>query len=48
MTTFIMKPKIDFCFKELMASAVVRQGFISAILEIDPGEIRETDVFRQI
>ena len=41
-TDFIMKPKVDFCFKELMADAKVRQGFISAVLRVDPEEIRET------
>ncbi len=29
-TNFIMKPKVDFCFKELMEFEEVRQGFISA------------------
>ena len=39
---FIMKPKVDFCFKELMADEKVRQGFIGAILDVAPEEIRET------
>ena len=39
---FIMKPKVDFCFKELMADAEVRRGFIAAVLGIAPEEIRET------
>jgi len=34
--TFIMKPKIDFCFKELMEFAEVRRGFIAAVLGISP------------
>lgn len=29
---FIMKPKVDFCFKELMTDDEVRRGFISAVL----------------
>lgn len=39
---FIMKPKVDFCFKELMEDAIVRRGFISALLNIQPDEIEET------
>ena len=39
---FIMKPKVDFCFKELMADAEVRRGFIAAFLGIRPEEIQET------
>ena len=39
---FIMKPKVDFCFKELMADEKVRQGFIGTLLGVDPKEIRET------
>jgi len=27
---FIMKPKIDFCFKELMEEELVRRGFLWA------------------
>lgn len=37
--TFLMKPKVDFCFKELMEDAEVRKGFISALLGIKPEEI---------
>ena len=39
MQTFLMKPKVDFCFKELMEDAEVRKGFISALLDIRPEEI---------
>lgn len=39
---FIMKPKVDFCFKELMENSEVRKGFISAVLGIMPEEIEET------
>ena len=39
---FIMKPKVDFCFKELMEDAEVRRGFTSAVLHIPPEEIAET------
>lgn len=33
---FIMKPKVDFCFKELMADEEIRRGFISAVLGVSP------------
>ena len=39
---FLMKPKVDFCFKELMEDAEVRKGFISALLGIEPEEIEST------
>ena len=29
---FIMLPTVDFCFKELMQNAKVRQGMIAALL----------------
>jgi len=41
---FIMKPKVDFCFKELMADEEVRRGFISAILGMKPEEILHTEL----
>ena len=34
---FIMKPKVDYCFKELMQEACVRNGFISALLALHGG-----------
>ena len=33
---FIMLPTVDFCFKELMQNPKVRQGIISAILNVPP------------
>ena len=42
--TFIMKPKIDFCFKELMEFAEVRRGFIVAVLGISPEEVVSTEL----
>ena len=41
---FIMSPKIDFCFKELMTNEEIRRGFISAVLGIQPEEIVETQL----
>ena len=43
---FIMKPKVDFCFKELMEDADVRRGFIAAILGIRPEEIMHTELLQ--
>ena len=42
MSEFIMKPKVDFCFKDLMEEPEVRRGFISAVLGIRPEEIIQT------
>ena len=42
MSEFIMKPKVDFCFKELMEEPEVRRGFISAVLGIRPEESIQT------
>lgn len=36
---FIMKPKVDFCFKELLSDEYVRRGFLSAILAVAPDMI---------
>ena len=41
-SSFFMKPKIDFCFKELMQNPDVRKGFLAALLYLPPDEIRET------
>lgn len=42
--TFLMKPKVDFCFKELMEDGEVRRGFISALLDVKPEDIRSTEL----
>lgn len=39
---FIMSPKIDFAFKELMQDEKVRNGFLSAILNLNQEMIKET------
>lgn len=41
---FIMKPKVDFCFKELMADEFVRRGFIAAVLDVSPETIMSTEL----
>ena len=35
MSDFLMKPKIDFAFKEIMRNDSARIGFLSAILKIN-------------
>ena len=39
---FIMSPKVDFAFKEIMYYEKVRKGFLSAVLNIPVGNIKET------
>ncbi len=41
MADFLMKPKIDFAFKEIMMDEKARIGFLSAVLKIKPEEIKE-------
>ncbi len=44
MSEFLMKPKIDFAFKEIMMDEQARIGFLSAILRLNPADIREARV----
>ena len=44
MTTFLMKPKVDFAFKEIMMNETARIGFLSAILKLNPKDIKETQI----
>ncbi len=39
---FIMLPKIDFAFKELMANEKIRKGFLSAVFDIPDTDIKST------
>ena len=39
---FIMSPKVDFAFKELMRDETVRKGFLSAVLGIKDTDIKKT------
>lgn len=41
---FIMKPKVDFCFKELMVDPEIRKGFIAAVLGVKQEEIASTEL----
>lgn len=44
MDDFLMKPKVDWTFKELMTNEKARIGFLSSILKIRPEEIKETRI----
>ena len=39
-----MRPKVDFAFKEIMEDEPARIGFLSAVLKLNPEEIRETHI----
>ena len=45
---FIMLPTVDFCFKELMQNARVRQGMIAALLGVEPEKIERTELLPTI
>ncbi len=40
MDNFLMKPKIDFAFKEIMENEKARIGFLSAILQLPPENMK--------
>lgn len=44
MAEFLMKPKVDFAFKQLMTVEKARVGFLSAVLKIRPEDIKETQL----
>jgi len=44
MDDFLMKPKVDFAFKEIMMDEKARVGFLSAVLKLDPADIKETRI----
>ena len=41
---FIMKPKVDYCFKELMRNQSIRNNFIAALLKKKAEEIKESEL----
>ena len=43
-TQFLMKPKVDFCFKELMEDEEVRNAFLAAVLGSIWKEIIESKI----
>ncbi|MDE7210701.1 MAG: Rpn family recombination-promoting nuclease/putative transposase [Lachnospiraceae bacterium] len=44
MSNFLMKPKIDFAFKEIMMNENARVGFLSAVLKLKPADIKKTQI----
>ena len=44
MDNFLMKPKIDFAFKEIMMNEQARIGFLSAVLKLNPCDIKQTTI----
>ncbi len=44
MTEFIMKPKIDFAFKEIMENENARTGFLAAVLGLHPEDIKTSHI----
>lgn len=42
MSDFLMKPKVDFAFKEIMSNEKARIGFLASIFHIKPETIKET------
>lgn len=44
MAEFLMKPKIDFAFKEIMMGEQTRIGFLSAMLKLNPEKMKETQI----
>ena len=42
MAEFLMKPRVDYAFKEIMMDEKARIGFLSAMLKLKPEEIKET------
>ena len=44
MSDFLMKPKVDFAFKEIMMDEKARTGFLAAVLGLNPEDIKETQI----
>ena len=44
MDNFLMKPKVDFAFKEIMTNEKARTGFLSAMLKIKAEDIKSTSI----
>ncbi len=44
MEEFLMKPKIDFAFKEIMYDENALKGFIAATIELNPGDIKSVKI----
>ncbi len=44
MDGFLMRPKIDFAFKEIMMDGEARRGFLSSVLGIRPEDIKQAGI----
>ncbi len=44
MDEFLMRPKVDFAFKEIMMNETARIGFLSAMLSLNPKDIKSTQI----
>ncbi len=44
MAEFLMKPRVDYAFKEIMMDEKARIGFLSAILKLNSEDIKETQM----
>ena len=44
MSEFLMSPRVDYAFKEIMMDEKARIGFLSAMLKLNPEDIKETQV----
>jgi len=38
MTEFLMRPKIDFAFKEIIVNETARTGFLAAVFHLHPDD----------
>ena len=43
----LMKPKVDYAFKEIMMNEKARVGFLSAILNLNPLDIKQTQILNR-
>jgi len=44
MEEFLMKPKVDFAFKEIMVDEMALKGFIGSVMKIDPQQIKSVQI----
>jgi len=44
MDNFLMKPKIDFAFKEIMMDEKARTGFLCTVLHLKPKDVKKTQI----
>jgi len=44
MEEFLMKPKVDFAFKEIMFDTDALKGFVASVMKLDPAKIRSVTI----